>query len=81
MLTWARNQLMLASQILDNPGGGLLFATQTIGQVRSGLADEGSRWHELVALLARAESHAVRRQFVPARQVLDEAIDKLREPA
>ena len=36
---WARGQLAIARSILDNPGGGLLFATQTIGQVRSGLVD------------------------------------------
>src|SRR5467141_3629273 len=36
IVTWARDQLSIARSILDNPGGGLLFATQTIGQVRAG---------------------------------------------
>src|SRR6266550_2900219 len=36
ILAWARGQLNIARSILDNPGGGLLFAPQTIGQVRAG---------------------------------------------
>lgn len=77
ILTWARNQLQLAAQILDNPGGGLLFATQTIGQVKAGLAEDGDRWEEVVAVLDRAEDHAVRRQFEPARRLLREALELL----
>jgi hypothetical protein len=41
--TWARHQLGVARDILDNPGGGLLFATQTIGQVKAGLAEQADR--------------------------------------
>ena len=34
-LPWARGQLAIALEILDNPGGGLVFATQTMGQVKA----------------------------------------------
>ena len=71
---WARGQLEIARSILDNPGGGLLFATQTIGQVRSGLAErDEARWSEVVGLLGRAEDAAVHREFVTARKLLDDA--------
>jgi len=59
---WARGQLTIARSILDNPGGGLLFATQTIGQVRT---------------LDRAEDAAVHREFASSRQLLDEALKAL----
>ena len=36
IVSWAREQVGIARSILDNPGGGLVFATQTIGQVRAG---------------------------------------------
>ncbi len=75
---WARGQLEIASQILDNPGGGLLFATQTIGQVRSGLHErDAARWEDVVALLDRVEDAAVRREFDTARALLDDVIAKL----
>ncbi|MDQ6771728.1 MAG: hypothetical protein M3024_01870 [Candidatus Dormibacteraeota bacterium] len=74
MLTWARNQLTLAAEILDNPGGGLLFATQTIGQVRSTLGADGARWGVVLALLAEAEDHAVRRRLPAARDLIDRAL-------
>ena len=78
MLTWAHNQLDIASQIVDNPGGGLLFATQTIGQVRAALAEaDADRWRDTLALLAGAEDRAVRRDFTGARQRLHEAREKL----
>lgn len=74
MLTWARNQLEIAAQILDNPGGGLLFATQTIGQVRAALAEaDAERWQDAIALLHAAEDRGVRRDFVGARLRLDDA--------
>lgn len=78
IIAWARDQLGIASSILDNPGGGLLFATQTIGQVRSGLHERNAtRWEEVVALLDRAEDAAVRREFGGARDLIDQALSKL----
>jgi hypothetical protein len=75
---WARRQLEIARDILDNPGGGLLFATQTIGQVRAALSERDSeRWENVVVLLGRAEDAAVRREFDTARHLLDEASGKL----
>jgi hypothetical protein len=78
LVPWARGQLEIAREILDNPGGGLLFATQTIGQVRAALSErDADRWDDVVALLGRAEDAAVRREFQLARQLLDEASAKL----
>lgn len=75
---WARQQVTIARAILDNPGGGLLFATQTVGQVRSGLHErDAARWAEVVALLARAEDAGVRREFAAARGLLDQALGRL----
>jgi hypothetical protein len=77
-IPWARRQLELAREILDNPGGGLLFATQTIGQVRAGLQErDAERWEDVVAILERAEDAAVHREFEQARHLLAEAIAKL----
>jgi hypothetical protein len=78
IVPWARGQLDIARSILDNPGGGLLFATQTIGQVKSGLHDRDSeRWGDVVAILDRVEDAAVRREFDAARGLLDQAASKL----
>jgi hypothetical protein len=78
LVTWARGQLEIARSIMDNPGGGLLFATQTIGQVSSALHDrDAERWEDLAAALTRAEDAAVHRDFDDARRLLDEAIAKL----
>jgi hypothetical protein len=78
VLPWARRQLELASDIVDNPGGGLLFATQTIGQVRAGLQErDAERWEEVVAILDRAEDQAVHREFQESRRLLSQAIEKL----
>lgn len=75
---WARGQLEIARQILDNPGGGLLFATQTIGQVKAGLHErDAAKWEGVVTLLDRVEDAAVRREFKTARMRLDEALSKL----
>jgi hypothetical protein len=75
---WAREQLGIARSILDNPGGGLLFATQTIGQVKAGLGERDShRWAAVVKLLDRAEDAGVHRDFDEARDLLGEAIAKL----
>jgi hypothetical protein len=78
IVDWARGQLAIARSILDNPGGGLLFATQTVGQVKSGLHERDAvRWEEVVAALDRAEDATVRREFVAARKLIDEVIAKL----
>jgi hypothetical protein len=78
IVPWARRQLEIARQILDNPGGGLLFATQTVGQVKAGLQErDEARWQEVVALLDRVEDAAVRREFETARTLLDEALGQL----
>ena len=78
IVRWARRQLEIARQILDNPGGGLLFATQTVGQVKAGLQErDATRWEEAVSLLDRVEDAAVRREFETARKLLDEALSKL----
>jgi hypothetical protein len=75
---WARKQLEISRSILDNPGGGLLFATQTVGQVKAGLSErDRERWEEVVAILDKAENAAVRREFDIARRLLDEALGKL----
>lgn len=74
IVSWARSQLDIARSILDNPGGGLLFATQTIGQVRAGLAErDEARWKDVTARLERAEDAAVHREFAASRKLLDEA--------
>jgi hypothetical protein len=75
---WARGQLDIARQILDNPGGGLLFATQTIGQVASALRERDlARWEDVIGLLDQVEDAAVHREFDTARTLLDEARTKL----
>lgn len=76
---WARGQLEIARSILDNPGGGLLFATQTMGQVRSGLHERDAvRWESVVGTLERAEDAAVRREFAACRRLIDEVLAGLR---
>ena len=78
IVRWARSQLVIARQILDNPGGGLLFATQTIGQVKAGLQErDAARWEDVIGVLDRVEDAAVRREFDDARKLLDEALSKL----
>jgi hypothetical protein len=77
-MRWAREQLKLAAEIVDNPGGGLLFATQTIGQVKAALADaNGERWKDVVRVLDQAEDSALRRQYGRARELVSEALAKL----
>jgi len=78
LLTWAHNQVGLARQIVDNPGGGLLFATQTMGQVRAALSEaDADRWEEVIALLEEAEDTAVRREFARATELLLQAEERL----
>jgi hypothetical protein len=80
MLTWADNQLRIAGEIVDNPGGGLLFATQTMGQVRAALAEaDADRWRDAVVFLAEAEDRAVRRNFAGARERLTGVREKLEQ--
>lgn len=75
LVTWAREQLGIARSILDNPGGGLLFATQTMGQVRSALHERDQRrWEDAVQRLEKAEDAAVHREFTDARRLIDEAL-------
>ena len=79
IVMWARGQLEIAGSILDNPGGGLLFATQTIGQVKAGLHErDAERWEPVVELLDHAEDAAVRREFGESRKLIDSAIGRLR---
>ncbi|HEY2598794.1 MAG TPA: hypothetical protein VGJ79_09995 [Candidatus Dormibacteraeota bacterium] len=78
IVLWARGQLEIASSILDNPGGGLLFATQTIGQVKAALHErDPEHWEAVVAVLDRAEDAAIRREFDTARRLVGEAVAKL----
>jgi len=78
VIPWARRQLELAREILDNPGGGLLFATQTIGQVRAALEErDPERWEGIVAILGEAEDLAVHRDFEQSRRRLAGALEKL----
>lgn len=77
---WAESQLAIARSILDNPGGGLLFATQTIGQVKSGLRERDSgRWEKVASILDRAEDAAVRREYDRSNSLIQEARDELRK--
>lgn len=74
IVAWARGQLAIARSILDNPGGGLLFATQTVGQVKAGLGErDPERWAEVVRKLDTAEEAGVHRDFAAARKLIDEA--------
>jgi len=78
IVAWSRGQLDIAREILDNPGGGLLFATQTIGQVSSALRERDlARWEDVVAVLDRVEDATVRREFKTARKLLDDVLPKL----
>jgi hypothetical protein len=78
IIGWARNQLGIARSILDNPGGGLVFATQTVGQVKAGLRErDEERWREVIGILDRVEDAAVRREFDAARKLIDEGVAKL----
>jgi len=78
LLRWAREQLTLAAEIVDNPGGGLLFATQTIGQVRAALEEAGGDpGKHVVPILEQAEDAALRRHYDRARELISEALSKL----
>jgi hypothetical protein len=78
IVAWAREQLGIARSILDNPGGGLLFGAQTIGQVKAALHErDPERWEDVVKLLDQAEDAAVRREFDSARSLIDGATSRL----
>ncbi len=71
LVAWARQQLQIASEIVDNPGGGLLFATQTMGQVRAALlAEDAERFAAVAGALRDAEDAALHRDFAAARTAL-----------
>jgi hypothetical protein len=86
MVEWAHSQLTIAEQIVDNPGGGLIFATTSVGQVRAALGEraarsdeERHRWEGIVRLLDQVEDDMVRRRFVAARAGLRQALEALSE--
>ncbi|MGH7883200.1 MAG: hypothetical protein ACREN8_09915 [Candidatus Dormibacteraceae bacterium] len=77
---WMRCHIELARSVLDNPGGGLLAATQAIGQVRAALAEQSlSRTpsRQLPELLAQAEEFIVTRQFGPAQELLSQVLQEI----
>ena len=84
LLIWAHDQLTIAEQIVDNPGGGLLFATTAVGQVKSALAEraarseqERHRWEPVIQILDQVEDDMVRRRFDSARAGLRKALEAL----
>jgi len=78
MVAWARAQLAIAAEIVDNPGGGLVFATQTIGQVKAAFQErDPDRYRRQVELLDRAEDAAVRRDYSRSRELIVEALEGL----
>ena len=77
-LPWAHQQLEIALGILDNPGGGLVFGYQAMGQVRAHLEEAtGERYAAVVGLLEKAEAAAIVRNFASAREHLAAAAAKL----
>ena len=88
MVDWARSQLTIADQILDNPGGGLVFATTSVGQVKAALAERAAlsdaelrRWEGVIELLETVEDEMVRRHFDSARSGLQKALEALSQAA
>jgi hypothetical protein len=75
---WVREQLRIAAEILDNPGGGLVFGYQAIGQAQAHLAEADAEYYrEPIGLLAEAERQAVWRNFARARELIAKAEKKL----
>jgi hypothetical protein len=71
MVPWARGQLSIAADILDNPGGGLVFATQTIGQVKAAFQERAPERHRRdIELLEAAEDAAIRRDYGRSRELI-----------
>ena len=60
IVAWAQAQLGIARDILDNPGGGLLFATQTLGQVRASEGDHDTTIQGVTAVEAISASRRSR---------------------
>ena len=78
-LGWALAQLALAYDIVDNPGGGKLFAWQTIGQVRASLQDKDpERWEQAIDRLLQAEEAALTDRAGDCRQDLASVVGELR---
>lgn len=74
MVPWARGQLAIAGGILDNPGGGLVFATQTVGQVKAAFQESApDRFRRQIELLEQAEDAAVRRDYERSRELINQA--------
>jgi len=79
-LPWVREQLEIALAILDNPGGGLVFAYQALGQARAHLAEtEPDRWEDAIAELEEAERNALWRNYGRARELIGQALARLPE--
>jgi len=79
-LPWVREQLQIAIDILDNPGGGLVFGYQALGQARAHLAEtEPEPWEDAIAELEEAERQALWRNYGKARDLIREALAKLPE--
>jgi hypothetical protein len=77
-LPWVREQLGIALEILDNPGGGLVFGYQALGQARSHLAEtEPERWEKAIEDLEKAERQALWRNYGQARELIHAALSKL----
>lgn len=77
-LTWVREQLGIALEILDNPGGGLVFGYQALGQGRAHLAEsDPDRFGSVIGLLLEAERQAVWRNFDRARELIRGALAEL----
>ena len=78
MVPWARSQLAIAYDIIDNPGGGLVFASQTIGQVKAAFQEhDPDGYRRQIELLEQAEDCAVRREYQRSRELITETIDLL----
>jgi len=79
-LPWVREQLEIALAILDNPGGGLVFGYQALGQARAHLAEtEPDRWEDAIAALEEAERNALWRNYGRARELIGQALARLPE--
>lgn len=69
---------MIALEILDNPGGGLVFGYQALGQARSQLVElDRNRWGPVAQLLDEAERQAVWRNFGRSRELVRQALGGL----
>ena len=79
-LPWVRDPLKIALEILDDPGGGLVFGYQALGQARAHLQEtEPERWEDAIAELEEAERQALWRNYGRARELIREALARLPE--